>query len=346
MSGDRRRIPSLDGVRAISVAIVLLGHVCNSTGAPAWLAPMERYANFGVRVFFVLSGFLITSLLVKERERTGQVDLKAFYIRRSFRIFPAAYVFLAVIGMTAWASLRATDLVIAATYLSNYHTGRPWILGPLWSLAVEEQFYLLWPIAVALWFHRRVEILVAVLLAAPVVRGVLVLTGHGIGQYSWFLAVMDALASGCLLAVLRPQLEPWSRALESRWMLLVPLSTLGLVQLGRLSSTGYQVLVLPVVHLGIALTIDHVIRRPYQILNWGPVAWLGTLSYSLYLWQQPFLAPAAPEPWTRFPQNLLLALALAVASYYSIEKPVLDWRQRRAAATGNSRALSPHTEVG
>lgn len=341
MDHQKHRIPSLDGIRAMSVIVVLAGHVCNSTGAPASLVFMERYANFGVRVFFVLSGFLITSLLVRERERTGGVDLRGFYARRAFRIFPAAYVFIAISTMVAWPSLRGTDVLIASAYMSNYHTHRPWILGHLWSLAVEEQFYLLWPIAVALWWRRRAEILIGVVIASPLIRAGLVLSGHAIGQYSWFPAVADSLATGCLFAIIRPRLEQHARAISSRWFLVVPGVTIALVQLGRLSSTGYQVLVLPVVHAGIALTIEHVIRRPYAILNLAPVAWIGRLSYSMYLWQQPLLAPSSPEWWARYPVNLGIAMAFAVASYYAIEIPVLRWAQDRRSARRLSGDAAP-----
>jgi peptidoglycan/LPS O-acetylase OafA/YrhL len=334
---NANRIASLDGLRAASVVLVLLGHESNCTAAPGWLRLAEPYANFGVRVFFVISGFLITHLLLREHERNGTIGLGGFYVRRFYRIFPAAYAFMAVVVVARWSTLTATDIATAFAYLSNYHQARPWVLGHLWSLAVEEQFYLLWPFVLLLWFPRRREVVIVTICAAPVVRALLFLLHRPEGAYMWFPSLADALATGALLAIVRPELERWGRFLASKWMLVVPAATLALVQLGqatllgRYTNAAFWVFVIPFVHLGIALTIDHCIRRPYAILNAAPVAWVGVLSYSIYLWQQPFLTPHGAAVWQRFPVNLALALLAGAASYYAIEKPVLAFRERRAA---------------
>jgi peptidoglycan/LPS O-acetylase OafA/YrhL len=338
------RIASLDGLRAVSVLLVLLGHESNCAGAPAWLKLLEPYANFGVRVFFVISGFLITHLLLREREKTGTISLQAFYVRRFYRIFPAAYAFIAVIAVSRWSSLSGADVTVALTYLSNYHEGRPWVLGHLWSLAVEEQFYLLWPFVLMRWHSRRAEVVLATILVAPVFRGVLFLIHRPEGAYLWFPSVADALAMGCALAIVRPSLERYARVLSSRWMLVVPVLTIALVPLiqttllGRYTNAAYWVFLIPVIHLGTALTIEHCVRREYALLNLAPIAWLGTLSYSLYLWQQPFLTPRGGELWQRFPLNLFLALLAGAASYYAIERPVLRYRERAVARPAGAKA--------
>src|ERR1700753_2781860 len=146
-----RNIPSLDGLRTISVVLVMLGHLYGTRGYPqdAITRQAGRFAHFGVEVFFVISGLLITTLLLKEREQTGRIDLVNFYLRRTFRIFPAAFFYITVVAIVAHPGY----LRYAYTYTMCYASqARPWLLGHLWSLSVEEQFYLLWPAALILGF--------------------------------------------------------------------------------------------------------------------------------------------------------------------------------------------------
>ena len=136
------RIPSLDGLRAISIILVLLAHL-SGTRHFVKSGVFEIYGNVGVRIFFVISGYLITLLLLKEHERTATISLRDFYIRRAYRILPAAYVFMLPVILWYARSLNRVTILAAVTYTSNYiHVGN-WILGHLWSLSVEEQFYLL-----------------------------------------------------------------------------------------------------------------------------------------------------------------------------------------------------------
>ncbi len=340
MSGaSSNRISSLDGLRAISVLLVLAGHAANTAGAPAWLGATRPFANTGVRVFFVISGFLITHLLLKEHGRHGEIDLRAFYIRRFYRIFPAAYSFAAIIAVVCWEKLGAGDVAAAFTYLTNYRNGGAWVFGHLWSLAVEEQFYLIWPLVLSVLFRKRRIVLISTLLLAPAFRACLFVAHKSwgtslYGVHLWFPSVADSLATGCLLAVARPWLDVYVRYLERSWMLLVPVATAGVVELGQYSFAGrwsfflYEVFGISLVHLGIALTVDHCIRRRYWALNARPVAWVGVLSYSLYLWQQPMMTPHSPAPWARFPLNLALAFGAGCLSFYLVERPVLRLRER------------------
>ena len=130
------RIPSLDGLRALSISFVLIGHFAFSSGFPiqrSWLT--DIYAHYGVRIFFVISGFLITTLLIEERKKTGKIDLKQFYIRRAYRIFPAAYFYLLVVTVVFYSSLSFKYLAAAYTYMTSYAIHSPWILRHLWSLS-------------------------------------------------------------------------------------------------------------------------------------------------------------------------------------------------------------------
>jgi peptidoglycan/LPS O-acetylase OafA/YrhL len=335
------RIPSLDGLRAVSIALVLLGHLCGTRGFPASSQTAMLYSNFGVRVFFVISGFLITTMLIQERENRGQISLSAFYVRRAWRIFPAAFAYLLVIVPLNWTALSRADILSAITYTVNYRNATPWSLGHLWSLAVEEQFYLLWPLVLALAWRRRTQVAVFVVAAGPFVRALFYFAGlPAKANGSYFPAVADTLAAGCLIAILAPELRRW-RAIASPWFLLVPLAS-ALVPLTHVWLKFYWSVGLTAMNLGIALSVLHCIEKKHWILNVRPVVWIGMLSYSLYLWQQPFLNRASSAWSTSFPVNLCLALLAAMLSYYCVERPGLKLRQKFALR----RSQNNHGKAG
>jgi peptidoglycan/LPS O-acetylase OafA/YrhL len=152
------RLPSLDGLRAISIILVLLGHAGGPRGFQRINLQIGDYAHLGVVVFFVISGFLITSLLMHEYDTTRRISLRLFYARRTLRIFPASYFYLCVICLLSASNfihLRGVDIWHAFTYTVNFFPGRSWQVGHLWSLSVEEQFYLLWPFAFAVSGPRK-----------------------------------------------------------------------------------------------------------------------------------------------------------------------------------------------
>jgi peptidoglycan/LPS O-acetylase OafA/YrhL len=325
---NTNRIPSLDGLRAIAVGFVLLGHLAGTRGFPTEMWFFAKYAELGVRIFFVISGFLITHLLLQEQERTGTIDLKAFYVRRAYRILPAAYTYIVCVTALYSSALRTRDIVGAVLYISNY-IHPTWVLGHLWSLSVEEQFYLLWPFAMAFAFRKRVAIVGLVICACPFVRVALYFSPFRSTFEEFFPAVADALATGCLLSIFRPRLERFAEALQSRWMLCLVPVTLSLHYWRNIHNRSYQVLGLTLLHCCIALLIDHVIRRPYRVLNFRPVVWFGVLSYSLYLCQQPFLNRDSGALTTTFPLNIVLAVCVAVICHHAIERPFLALRLRR-----------------
>jgi peptidoglycan/LPS O-acetylase OafA/YrhL len=174
MHADKHRVPCLDGLRAISISLVLLDHLPGCSGFPisleqehAW--KLSGVGTLGVGVFFVISGYLITTLLLRELTNRGGIDLGKFYFRRTLRIFPAYFALVGLVGGLAAAGviqLLPGDLLHAVTYTMNYHSPRAWWLGHAWSLAVEEQFYLLWP-AVLLLFGRERGLYGALAVVAP-----------------------------------------------------------------------------------------------------------------------------------------------------------------------------------
>ena len=320
-----KRIPSLDGLRAISISLVVVGHWAelryHSDVAGA-------FANLGVRIFFIISGYLITTLLLKEHARTSTIELREFYVRRAYRILPAAMVFMLPVFVIFWRELTWVHMAAAALYLANFDFAHPWFLGHLWSLSVEEQFYFLWPGVLKKWHRHRVAILVGVVAFAPLYRVAChMLQLHGKADET-FPAVADVLAIGCLLAIFAKRLPriggAWAAAMIVP-VVLVPVY-LGLL---HFHMTAVLLFVLwPVMHLSIAGLLFHVVQRPYWILNVRPVAWLGKTSYSLYLWQQLFAYGQHDRPW----YFVLFAVGLASASYYLVEQPMLRVRERKASA--------------
>jgi len=306
--------------------MVVLGHLAKSHHAPRvfW----DHYGPAGVNVFFVISGYLITSILLREHEATATINLSRFYLRRSLRIFPASFVFLFVAFLFFWHSLHWYDMVAAMLYVANLDHARPWILGHLWSLSIEEQFYLVWPSVLRKWYKHRVTILISVLVAAPVFRVLMYALRVPRAGGDVFPLSGDAIAIGCLLAIFAPRIGEISRPLAaicSLAMITIPVFP----ATSALRTTLLYFVLRPVFYLSIAAVILHVVRNPYRALNAAPVMWLGRISYSLYLWQQPFCAnPKLQSGWL-----VIGAILCACLSYYVVEQPVLRLRERQSAAT-------------
>lgn len=345
------RIPSLDGLRAVSILLVLFGHMTETwlsgTSHRLDLGAAGDLSNLGVRVFFVISGYLITSLLIAETEKTGRIDLGKFYLRRTFRIFPAYYFYILVVAAASTfttLAVTARDILHTLTYTVNFQPERSWSMGHAWSLSVEEQFYLLWPVAVRFLGHlSSLRLALAVVFLCPPIR---ILWAMALPEYQGligeaFPTVADTIATGCVMAGIRhrvgdaklwKRLEPVYRlARRPAVLLLLPVLAVA-IELNHQHARPYWLVGETVLNLSIALLIDRVIRSakdlPGRILNWRPLVWVGTLSYSLYLWQQPFLDRSRQEWSTSTPLNLALLLVAACFSFYLVEKPMLTLRQR------------------
>lgn len=323
------RIHSLNGVRAICISMVLLAHVAGTRNFPASRV-LEAYGNPGVRIFLILSGYLITLQLLKEHGKTGRISLRNFYTRRAYRIFPAAYVFMIAGIATSWSTLSRANILAALTYTLNYYPRGDHVLGHLWSLGVEEQFYLVWPLCLLWFFRKRIWIVAAAIVAGPPLRIIFWLLWRRAGLEHPFPVFMDALAMGAAVAMLEPKLAPLQPIFRSPKFLFAPFLTL-LVPLTQFwSNRYYESVGSSIFHAGVALSLLHFMARRYAFLNAGPVVWVGTISYSLYLWQQPFLNRWSASPLTAFPLNLALAVGFAAASYYVVELPFLKLRERRS----------------
>lgn len=329
------RIPSLDGLRAISILIVIAGHSSDCLNAPSALRYINHIGNYGVRCFFVISGYLITTLLLKEWNKTGRISLSSFYARRMLRIFPAAFTYIFIIAICSWfhwLTLKPWDFVNAITYTINYRVNPAHWYRHLWSLSVEEQFYLLWPCLLWLTGRRSAErAALGSIVFAPVIRLLMVTYFHtsDAALTKHFEAVADTLAIGCLLAMYCNRLGEvgWYKRFQSSW-------TFWLVSLGCLVGGNSLYLIRPVffyvigqslTNVGTVLCIDWVIRNHDKgiaiLLNSRPLVYIGTISYSLYLYQNAFLNPDWDSWASRLPQNLPLIAIASLLSYYCVEGP-------------------------
>jgi peptidoglycan/LPS O-acetylase OafA/YrhL len=292
--------------------------------------------NYGVRIFFLISGFLITGLLLKEHERSGRVSLKNFYIRRVIRIFPAFYGYVAVIfalTKVGFIRLQPGDLLHTLTYTMNYHSVRDWYLNHTWSLSVEEQFYLLWPATLVFAGPKRAERVAGLtVLIVPLIRLVMYF-GFSAGPTSLgrnFQAVCDALATGCLLAMFYNRIgesSVYERLQAYRAYILIPLGVLALSGVTYEISPGlFYVIGQTLANIGGILLLDYAVRVPGtafgRILNTAPLVTLGIWSYSIYLWQEVFLHPGQLP----FPLNFVGTMSVSLVSYYGLERTFLRLR--------------------
>ena len=342
----RHHLPALDGLRAIAVGGVMLFHF-----GVAWFS----VAIAGVGLFFVLSGFLITHLLLQERAATGTISLGKFYLRRALRIFPAYYVFLAVSfavmtanGAEVSTRLIATTLTYSTNYVQAFGLDRQTLVSHSWSLAIEEQFYLLWPLGLLLLLRGRRRPLMAIAVALVGIvawRTRLFTTGRGDYIYYAFDTRADYLLVGCALALLSRRedfLQRINVVTRHAWFPLVTIALVGL-SFRRPPFQGYIVTVghtLVAMLLAVLLVQCMVLRehRGWRWLEWPAIRYLGRISYPLYLYHQ--LAPTLLRPLEeagvrlaiRLPLEFAVSLALASLSWRVVERPFLALK-RHAAVT-------------
>lgn len=349
------KIPSLDGMRAVSIALVLFAHSASTRGFPAFFDREEftSLGNVGVRFFFVISGFLITTLLLRDIDNHDHPRLPLFYKRRALRILPAALTYIGVMWLAGVAGLidlryqhlsethagsAVPGLLHALSFTYNYKLDYNWYFNHLWSLSVEEQFYLLWPFTLAfLGFARGAKVALAALLLVPLVRLGMSLSGAfpELALSRHFQAVCDSIATGCLGAMFYNRLVA-RRAVAwlAGWPAL-PIAA-ACIGIGYGSALFSRPLALvfgqSLANAGILLLLLHVILHPRglagRVLNTGPMVAMGVLSYSLYLWQEPFLYFRGSGWVTAFPQNLVLTFIAAIACHRLVEKPFLALKQR------------------
>lgn len=343
-------LPALDGIRALAVLAVVVFHANES-----WLTG----GFLGVDVFFVVSGFLITALLVGERERSGRVDLRAFWARRARRLLPALALVLAVTTLYAAVILgdqlltHLREVLAAVAYVTNWDLilrdisyfeafERPSQLRHLWSLAVEEQFYLLWPLlfaALSRFVSRRALLAIVLALATASLIWMTQLYQPGEDPSRVYFG-SDPRAFTILLGVAlglvwRPWRWQWPDARPRLGRLLDALGILGLAAVVLIMQQGHwrEAWLYPWGLLGAsaaaAVLIAAVARRRSdagRALSLPPLRWLGTRSYGVYLWHWPVLLALKYEfdlsGWQLFAAGAALSAALAELSYRLVETPI------------------------
>ncbi|HEX5466231.1 MAG TPA: acyltransferase, partial [Candidatus Limnocylindrales bacterium] len=308
--------PELDGLRGVAILIVMLGHL-NVLGLGA-------AAKVGVMLFFVLSGYLITSLMVAEQAATGTVDLRAFYLRRAARLLPALLLVLIVVGLLyqaeGWAFGPVALPVIA--YVGNWVIalgGHMPFLTHTWSLAIEEQFYLLWPVAFLLIGRSRHarNLLIAFALGAVVWR----LASPPPFATNATVTMADGILIGCALGLGMPSLR--SMTAVTGWGLLLVSLIIGVAGANRLD--------LAVATLAGAVLIMAAEQQGSRILASAPLRMTGRISYGLYLWNSiiiDVLGLRSVSLLIALPVGLLCSFAAAALSYRYVERPFLRWKAR------------------
>jgi peptidoglycan/LPS O-acetylase OafA/YrhL len=342
-----RHLPTLDGWRAIAIAMVIISHARSPLFIrPGLIHDTAPFGRLGVDIFFAISGLLICSRLLDESEQ-DRIDLRAFYIRRTFRILPPYLFYLAVLAILTLAGtivVPLSEFWICLVFVRNYFmTSLSLYTNHFWSLAVEEHFYLVWPATLRwLGLRRSIAPVLATCLGIQAWRA----TNARSPQFAdlfphtgilWRTDTrLDALLWGCLAALFLRRSVP----VFSRNHLTVPIAA------GLILATWVHAPMLPLVYaIGFtALVLSTVLNRRSlmgRFLEVRPVRWVGRLSYSLYIWQTIFFEQEFPSGWLgqlqRPPYNLMALATCATASYYLLEKPSIALG-RKLAGSPVSRA--------
>jgi peptidoglycan/LPS O-acetylase OafA/YrhL len=365
-------VPELDGVRGLAILFVLGNHI-----------PLRQIQSLlpggfiGVDIFFVLSGFLITTLLVQEFDRTGAINLRYFYTRRALRLGPALLVFLAVLCSLSFvlydparARGNCRDALIALFYLSNWvrvlSSNQLGLLAHTWSLSTEEQFYILWPLILLTLLRRsksRYRILVAagaITLLSWLVNFYLAM--HLASQRRLFLQLcfrfdsrVGTLMIGCMLGVVYSSgllTDKATRLLRKTLVFLAPVALAGLVVFSIYSYViggiffyfgfGLVALLAAALLLDVLLNPRGVFRR-LMSMKW--LVWVGSVSYGLYLWHWPIfygMDRFGFKGWTVVLAGLPVTLVVVSLSYYLLERPMLRLKQR---FTDNNKERTEENEA-
>ncbi|MBS1646960.1 MAG: acyltransferase [Bacteroidetes bacterium] len=346
------KYPSLNGLRAISIVLVICHHLSGQyhifEQAPKnyWVQIFINFiqdGSFGVNVFFIISGFLITSLLLKEESVCQKISLKNFYIRRTLRIFPAYYFLLLVYFVLQCFNvihLHKYEWLTALTYTKYFNWIKDWNTSHAWSLSIEEQFYLLWPFVFMGGARLRKTVAWLVIIIVPCIRAALSTSPDWWIYDFWFFARIDAIVMGCLFALYQKEIVArlqnyWIPVFYAALLLIITIPLLPGFISGPVFSYWYHAIGLSygtLVNLSVAVVMMYSIfgkkRLWFVFLNNPVMNYIGILSYSIYLWQQLFTNCWIDSWFFKFPNNLVSILIMALFSHYVIEKPFLKLKSR------------------
>lgn len=327
------RISTLDGWRGVAILLVLAQHSAQYSRFVH--QPWANLGTFGVYIFFVLSGYIITMRLIEEREKTSSISLPNFYLRRAFRILPPVFAYLITLYLLArffnLGGFRSSEINGALFFFRNYqfaaHPGGMFT-AHFWSLSIEEHFYLIWPMLLlwmrnrrALWFAAIAAVACSVWRIYDLANPVSLLPGSTPALRSLRTdSMVDGLLVGSALALVLA--VPSARAFIVRHFPEGLPLMLGALLLLNLMFTHSLPSLITFTLIALLLAFTLVIEKgfTYERLNAAPLLWIGRISYSLYVWQQLFLFHSSG--WLSiFPFNLMCAFAVASCSYYLLERP-------------------------
>ena len=327
--------PSLNGLRGVAIILVVFAHLGLNSGD---LYGTIFNGELGVLIFFVLSGFLITTLCIREKLGSGDISLKMFYIRRALRIFPVAYLYLLVIvilNAIFKLDIHFINILGSALYITDFSSYFrkhyfSWHTGHYWSLSVEEQFYLLVPFVLKKQFQLYLLLLLFMVFILPVI---IVLQNfypalNGIVLYTLthFLIKFQAIAVGCLFSVLMFK-YPISKNLSVYFKVISNLTAFFIIIIIRydnffsvqsvFSSLLIAFLIGYIIITNLIQTNDFI----FKLLNAKWLTTIGVLSYSIYIWQQVFTSNDKRLPYfmVTAPYNILCIIAVSCLSYYFYE---------------------------
>lgn len=338
-----KQLPSLNGWRAVSIMMVLIGHFTLTPAFP----PQYRYliarcadGNLAVRFFFVISGFLITYLMVREEQKNRRVNLKTFYIRRSLRILPCYFAYLIVLALFqvfGHSPLDKTDWIQLFTFTRNFNQIESIDLCPhFWSLSIEEQFYFIYPslfIAMgALGLRARIAFLGIIIAVSTTLKCLSLFGCYPLNLYFLFqihstFLYLDTLAYGCIAAILFGYKKEMLTTFFSKYSLVItPLAVFCVVAPSILEfGEGLQALGFIFIAVQSILYPDFIMYKP---LNNKIIMKIGVLSYSLYIWQEiVYLKWPFPALWFL---ALPMTFVVATISYYCLEMPFHSLRVKFA----------------
>ncbi len=345
-------MPGLDGLRALAVGAVILYHL-GAAWAPGGL--------LGVNLFFVLSGYLITNILLTQWESAGRIDLKDFWLRRAKRLLPALFVMLA--GVMLWALLFAPErlaalkqeVMAAILYISNWYLifhevsyfesfGPPSPLGHLWSLAIEEQFYLFWPLLLSLglrFLPGRKWIVGGIAAIALISVGAMALIyTPGVDPSRVYYGTdtrVFALLLGAVPAMIWPPGKMSPNLSGGKKFALEGMGAIGLLIVLWMFAATHQyqpfiyqggLMIFSIAAACLVVALAHPASSLARLLGWRPLRWLGKCSYGIYLWHYPVIVLSTPTVNTGGPDILLslcqvaVSVFLAALSCYLIEDPI------------------------
>lgn len=336
---------SLNGFRGVSIILVVIYHLRLFHG------PITYYmfnGRLGVGIFFVLSGFLITTLCLKEVERTGSLALRSFYTRRALRIFPVAYLYLLVIviiNQIYRLNIPAFQFAGAALYIMNFSYFRShnfaYIIAHYWTLSVEEQFYILFPVILKL--NRKIffYIVAVIVFALPLIYSIqerysVMNTGVPYFIVHYFLK-FQCIAVGCFFAVLA-----YNGFFDRAWLskTKIPGNLVAIFLIFYLDFEDFYTLKTACINAVIAVLVGYLIITNlaqsrdflFRFLNWKPVVFIGVLSYSIYIWQMLFVTfdPKLPLIFSQMPYNIAGIIIMPLLSHYLFEKYFLNLKKRFA----------------